>query len=274
MLCFRPKFYYKLGFPVPCRKCLACRKQIANEWSIRLVHESRQHDQNCFITLTFNDKHLPLCRSLCKRTLQLFIKRLRKKLGETKIKYYAVGEYGKKHSREHYHLIIFGWSPPLEDLYYVFSKQGRKYYSSRSISALWTRGFNTVGTVTSSSCRYAAGYVQKKLYGERASIVYAGRLQPFALQSTGLGARYAYENREKIKACLSVNEGNKNIGLPRYYVRVLGISTDSLRKVGELKRLDTRAMYPELSEEEYTELVNSALKQKEANMIIKDGLYG
>ena len=93
---------------VPCGKCIGCRIAKRKEWSLRMLHELTYHPQSSFITLTYDDYHLPSDNSLKKRHLQLFIKRLRKNLGERRIKYFACGEYGGQTMRPHYHAILFG----------------------------------------------------------------------------------------------------------------------------------------------------------------------
>ena len=80
-----------------------------------MTEEAKLHKENCFITLTYNNNNLPKYKSLVKKELQDFFKRLRKKYGEG-IRYYACGEYGPKGKRPHYHAIIFGWKP--KDLKY------------------------------------------------------------------------------------------------------------------------------------------------------------
>ena len=65
------------------------------------------HPHNAYITLTYNDDHLPANGSLQPRDLQLFWKRLRK-ARTPGIRYYACGEYGDQTARPHYHAIIFG----------------------------------------------------------------------------------------------------------------------------------------------------------------------
>jgi len=238
------------------------------------MHEARYHENNCFITLTYRDEDLPLCRSLCKQILQRFIKRLRKYLGEQKIKYYACGEYGSLFEREHYHLIVFGWQPPLEDLYLAYIKKGKKYYGSRIISTLWTHGYNTVGTVTPDSCQYVAGYVKKGPNITNLKRMLKGRLQPFALQSTGLGAYYAYENREKIKANLSVIEGKKNFGLPRYYQRIIGVDTDMLREKSLKKEYERYQFMKDLgwSHNDIMRIFKEESNQKEIDLVTKDNI--
>ena len=63
---------------LPCGKCLGCYKVRINSWANRCVHEASLHENNCFITLTFNDDYLK--PSLDKKDFSLFIKRLRKLL--------------------------------------------------------------------------------------------------------------------------------------------------------------------------------------------------
>ena len=70
---------------------MACRKARAAEWSVRLMHELDSWSSGVFVTLTYNTEHLPDSGSLSKRDLQLYFKRLRRSLGDRRIKYYACG---------------------------------------------------------------------------------------------------------------------------------------------------------------------------------------
>lgn len=112
--------------------------------------------------------------TLVKSDLQNFIKRLRKHLysqvkkDSTKkgrdhvenIRYFAVGEYGTKKSRPHWHVIIFNWLP--SDLE-VFENKGQyNYYRSRQVEKLWTDGISIVGECNNAVAKYCAQYVTKK----------------------------------------------------------------------------------------------------------------
>lgn len=84
---------------------------------------SRHHGIASFVTLSYDEEHVPRndlgWRTLDKRDLQNFFKRLRKLRSESErtLKYYAIGEYGPNNTkRPHYHYIDFG--TPLEDAYY------------------------------------------------------------------------------------------------------------------------------------------------------------
>lgn len=196
------------SFTVPCGRCVGCRIARTREWSIRLLHELDSWDDGVFLTLTYDDDHLPSDYSLHKEDLQKFFKRLRKQLSHP-IKYFACGEYGDTTWRPHYHAIIFGLSPKDRDL---FSRE-------------WTFGFNTVGSVTYDSCRYVAGYVQKKLYGKDAS-KYEGRTPPFMVNSNGIGERFIQENYQRLRTDKYVTISGVKLGLPKYYRSKLNIDTD------------------------------------------------
>lgn len=104
---------YPLYFLVPCNRCTLCSHRKKQEICARAVCETNSSTSlPLFITLTYNDKYLPSC-GLVKRDLQLFFKRLRKRLDDNNIehnlRYLAVGEYGSKHGRAHYHIILWNF---------------------------------------------------------------------------------------------------------------------------------------------------------------------
>lgn len=163
------------------------------------------HDSNLFLTLTYNDEHLPDDKSIHKSAIQLFLKRLRKAISPTKIRFFAVGEYGEKFGRPHYHLIIFGlkWCPD----------------NMAIIRNCWSFGFCYFGSVTLDSARYVACYVQKKLTGKASAIYKQKGLQPeFALMSRrpGLGASFADKYRDMLFRNRFWTEQGKKLPIPRY----------------------------------------------------------
>ena len=98
---------------VPCGKCELCRDKKSREWSFRAVCESATAtSMPYFLTLTYNNEHLPKC-GIFKEEIQLFLKRLRIKLDRLNIshnlRYVAVGEYGTKSKRPHYHMILWNF---------------------------------------------------------------------------------------------------------------------------------------------------------------------
>lgn len=131
----------------PCRKCLICRIRIRNEWTTRMIFESFVSGSSFFVTLTYSNDFLPNDGMLSKRDLQLFLKRLRKRVSPVKIRYFACGEYGERFHRPHYHLII--WNLP-------------KDTAKELISDSWNMGIVDVKEALPSAFRYVAGYVVKK----------------------------------------------------------------------------------------------------------------
>lgn len=100
------------------------------------------------------------------------------------VRYFAVGEYGTKTGRPHYHILIFGWCP--SDREFFSSRKGNAIYTSASLSALWPFGFSSVGDVNPKVCKYCARYVTKK-FVSKSDI--DNRIVPeFILQSVRGGA--------------------------------------------------------------------------------------
>lgn len=151
---------------IPCGQCVGCRLERSRQWAVRCVHEASMFDNNCFITLTFNDESL-LSRinpfSLDVRDFQLFMKRLRKMFGNG-IRFYHCGEYGDRYSRPHYHACLFNFTFP--DLLPWKEVNGFKLYTSETLSRLWPYGYSSVGSVTFESAAYVARYIMKKINGK------------------------------------------------------------------------------------------------------------
>ena len=178
------KYLYDISGDVvylPCGQCMACRLNKSRDWATRCVLEAKMHKDNCFVTLTYDDNHLPADYGLKKDDLTKFFKRLRFNTG-AKLRYYAAGEYGELYSRPHYHICIFGWRP--DDLILYTVRNGVSLYMSETILKAWQyRGFVTVGDVTFESAAYVARYVTKKITGDRAEDHYCGREPEYNVMS-------------------------------------------------------------------------------------------
>ncbi len=149
---------------VPCGRCTGCRLERSRQWAIRCSHEASLNEDNCFITLTYNDEAIPPYGTLKKADFQKFIKRLRKANTGRKIRYYHCGEYGEQLERPHYHACIFNYDFPDRK---VFKKTGETLlYTSKILEGLWPKGYSTVGDVTFKSAAYVARYVMKKVLGK------------------------------------------------------------------------------------------------------------
>jgi len=163
------KGYVDLPVEVPCGQCIGCRLERSRQWAIRCMHEASLHEDNCFITLTYNNDHLPSDYSLHVEHFQKFMKRLRKKFSNTTIRFFHCGEYGEKTNRPHYHAVIFGFDFP--DKKYFTERQGYRLYTSEILhsatdNCLWPFGHCLIGGLTFESAAYVARYCLKKVTGK------------------------------------------------------------------------------------------------------------
>lgn len=178
---------------VPCGQCLGCRLDWAADWALRCEKEAKCWPHNSFITLTYSDEELPIGSttrsSVSKREFQLFMKRLRKELGDG-IRFFASGEYGDQNDRAHYHALLFNCSFPDRVPWRV--SRGNQLFRSATLERLWPYGFSTIGEVNYQTSNYVARYVVKKLRGSLAQQQYADREPPFVLMSRnpGIGAAW------------------------------------------------------------------------------------
>lgn len=191
MICSDP--YTIQGVAFGCGRCDPCRMFKRREWSTRLQLESYCHKDSAFITLMYNDKHLPEDGSVDPRELQLFMKKLRKKL-ETPVRFYGVGEYGRRTGRAHYHVIVFGMLPCDNIVTKLGSYKEQGYFCCEvctSLRDLWGKGSIHCGRVEPASCAYVAGYVTKKLQAN----LLKGRRPEFARMSNrpGIGLNFMDE---------------------------------------------------------------------------------
>lgn len=138
---------------------------------MRCVHEASLHPDNIFITLTYDNDHLPPGGSLFYRDYQLFMKRLlvhteRHTNRPIGVRFYMCGEYGETFGRPHYHAILFNYD--LEDKVLWRMERGNPLYTSSILSDLWGKGHTSVGGVTFQSAAYVARYIMKKVTGDAA----------------------------------------------------------------------------------------------------------
>jgi hypothetical protein len=155
---------------VPCGSCTGCRLENSRQWAMRCVHEASLHEDNVFITLTYNPENIPPDGGLRKKHYQDFMKRLRKAIYPKKVRFYHCGEYGDKSNRPHYHAILFGHN--FNDWIYITdSDSGSPIYTSPTLESIWNKGFVSIGEVNFNSAGYVARYCMKKINGKLADQV-------------------------------------------------------------------------------------------------------
>lgn len=147
-----------------CGYCDECRYEKVRNWTYKIWLEALEHEKKCFLTLTYKDNIKG--KNLDKNDLVKFIKRLRKK--GYKFKYFAVGEYGTKKGRAHYHVILLGWSPPdIRKMHGAKSKKGKELFTSKIIKDTWDQGIITVQPFGIDEIGYITLYTNKnKLLSE------------------------------------------------------------------------------------------------------------
>jgi len=219
---------------LPCGQCIGCRLERSRQWAMRCMHEAQLHEKNCFITLTYNDDHIPPDYSLNYRDFQLFMKRLRFRFPRKKIRFYMAGEYGEKFDRPHFHACIFGLD---FDDKTVFRKSpsGAILYRSETLEELWTFGYSSIGDVTFESAAYVARYIMKKINGNHAAEHYEHidtstgevihRKPEFNKMSLkpGVGAEWYKKYKSDVYPHDYVVVKGKQLRPPKYYDRLYKI---------------------------------------------------
>lgn len=163
----------ELPFKLPCGQCSGCRLERSRQWAIRCTHEASLYDDNIFVTLTYDNDHLPGDRSLDYRHFQLFMKRLKvnaaRKLDfdAERIRFYMCGEYGETFGRPHYHALLFNFDLPDKQLWKM-QRDNLPIFTSDFLADTWGQGFTSVGDVTFQSAAYVARYTMKKITGDAA----------------------------------------------------------------------------------------------------------
>lgn len=225
----------KQGLPrFSCGQCIACRINNSNMWAKRMYDELQSwgYDNACFVTLTYDDEHLPLNGSLVRDELSRFFKRLRKDLShyDRKIKCFACGEYGDQFSRPHYHAIIFGLSPFLQsDRDFIIRNWGLcdpEIFRWKHKGDVWLKG-NAIDIVNEKTFRYVAKYIQKRLNGKRGEDEYLskGVIPPYSYKSKGLGFNVAVQDIDFMKKNGFLYFNGKEVPIPKYYRDKFGIKS-------------------------------------------------
>lgn len=233
---------------VPCGKCESCKLDYSREWATRVFHEMQVRSLGCFLTLTISPEHMvresfvykgetypPY--SVYKRSVQLFLKRLRKAISVVRInpetgrekryyqefKYIACGEYGDGRKRPHYHLCIMGYDFP-DKVFWKFSNSGEELYRSPLLEELWEYGYSSLGNVTWQTAAYVARYCFKKSKklgdyefvdtdtGEVTNV-----LPEFLMMSKGVGKSWWLRYESDTDKDYLVVDRDKKVKVPRYY---------------------------------------------------------
>lgn len=239
---------YRRELVLPCGQCIGCRVRRASDWATRCMHEASLHDENSFITLTYDEEHVPMQGQLVYPHFQAFMKRLRFHVGKP-LRFYMCGEYGETYDRPHYHAVLFGHAFYDDRVLLRESKAGR-LYSSVTLDRIWKYGMCSVGDVTFDSAAYVARYVVKKVNGAAAEDHYTRvdgmtgeiyqkvpEFSRMSLQNGGIGAGWLEKYSSDVINAGAVMTYETARSVPRYYTRLLEERTDYARDLLDVTRL-------------------------------------
>lgn len=207
----------------PCGKCLNCRARSRQEWVFRLRMEYESSNFGLFVTLTYDDDHLPL-DGVSRRDCQLFIKRLRSHFNSQALRYFLVSEYGDHTFRPHYHALLFFQTERKNDIYDIIEQS-------------WQNGNVQFGDIEEGSIVYCTKYCLK------GSQVPPGANDNFRLLSKmngGIGVQYVrLQPSDDLSEPSLAKLHGYSAPMPRYY------REKQLSVIPENERIDLRLLYQE-----------------------------
>jgi len=255
-LLFRPPENGRAYNPikVPCGTCELCRGEQARQWAVRITHEARQWEANAFLTLTYADAKLPEHNSLNYEHLEMFWDRLRarnRRKGEKSPRYYAVGEYGDKTNRPHYHACLFGMDFVQGRI--ILREKPTTLWTHPELEQLWGNGNVSIGALNFATARYTASYITKKLRSKQKYVRVdeeTGELipleQPRAFMSRNIAKNWWTEFGHQIKDHDHVVIDGNTQKPPKAYDKWLGIKDEaSLEKIKEKRKEKAEKLTPE-----------------------------
>ena len=196
--------------------------------------EAKRYTHNYFITLTYDDQHVPIMSrieyeeeykehgevvetksivkendgtwgySLYPEHMKTFLNTLRKyyeRKGHTGIKYYYCGEYGTETHRPHYHIILMNCPLDIMQFYDTHVDGNFKaHWKSHELERFWKKGMIDIAELEWSCAAYVARYCTKKLNFDQDKRVYLdkGLIPEFVRPSKGIGFEYYKTHKNDI----------------------------------------------------------------------------
>lgn len=240
--CISPIKLKDSGAVVPCGRCYPCKLRRVSAWSFRLMKEAERSRSAFFVTLTYDNDHVPISPNgfmtldrpreidghYKSSHVQLFFKKLRRGNDDNvkwPIKYYMCGEYGSETYRPHYHVILF--NATLENLIGLKYENQYEYGNlvldgkTEFLSDCWPCGHITIGDFTQGSVGYTLKYISKDSivgkYGRD------DRVREYSLMSKRLGDNYVtpamrhWHLNDVMNRMYAVTDEGIKVSLSRYY---------------------------------------------------------
>lgn len=222
MKCFHP-IYVRGGY-VPCGKCPACLANRQKQWTFRLEAEKQACSFFFWLTLTYDDDHLPKSddgrAKVYKPDCRAFFEKIRKRFPYVKFKHFLVSEYGPDTIRPHYHTILFCTIRdfhPMSDLvsFNLLEEQNKIRSFLTSPEGAWPNGFCYDKPFHNRVFGYVSKYCCKP---ELLGIDVPEKV--FTMISQGIGISYLEKvdkGRMSLTGDFRVPSKRGFIQLPRYY---------------------------------------------------------
>lgn len=219
---------------IPCGKCWACQLNYSAEWATRIMLEAQKYDHNYFVTLTYDEEHVPVLDhieyeevykvheevierkeitiendgtwgfSLAPQHMITFLNSLRKyfeRKGHKGIKYFYCGEYGETTQRPHYHIILLNCPLDITQFYDTHIDNNYKaHWKSKEIERFWNKGMMDLAECEWSCIAYVARYCTKKLdfSGDKRFYLNQGLIPEYVRMSKGIGFDYFRQHKDEI----------------------------------------------------------------------------
>ena len=246
---------------VPCGACHQCRIMKKQAWVLRNRLEEKGNNHASFITLTYREEP----ENLEYNDIQRFHRRLRKNVGDEKIRFFIVGEYGEQSARPHWHALYYSDT----DRYL------------RKVEAAWSQGFAYIGECNYKTIGYVCGYTLKNSI--RPEIIVRSSLKP------GIGHDKMVEYGKKlarVRPCLEkvptrISLHGRSYPLDRYmyntlekaYLKGGGVINGRVSStLGALRNLHFETvMGPEFAEYRI-EMAKSSAQEQRVNVLKTEGI--
>lgn len=237
--------------PIPCGNCIGCRLDYSRDWANRGYLESTLWEQNYFVTLTYDDKHIFIPEEveteegityteiiengwkgmLVPKDFTQFVKNFRQIMQRDKIqadgiRFIGCGEYGTQAKRPHYHLILFNCKLPQDSFYAPhLNWQKNTTWKNTIIERAWGKGIIDIAEANWNTIAYVARYITKKVNGKESEDFYAmqGQLKEFFRSSNqpGIGWGYYQKHKKEIykydKILIQNQKGSHWVKPPKYF---------------------------------------------------------
>ncbi|AXL15418.1 replication initiator protein [Microviridae sp.] len=251
-----------------CGRCGACRSNRARSWAIRCYHELQTNTRTVngckipvgvFVTLTYDDEHLPKNGSLNVEDWQRFAKRVRNHLGP--FRFLQCGEYGSL-GRPHHHACLFGVDFSA-DRQTLETNGDQVTWKSDQLHNLWGKGFTMMAPLNFATASYTAGYVVKKAktaeweeqtsyIGDNLEVITPKQEFITMSRNPGLGRDWFEKYWRDVYPLDQVRIGGKEYSPPKYYDNLLFEMDPALHKEVIDKRIQHNRSLGPTSDNERT----------------------